>query len=71
MPLPEPPVVIEFRDGERSVPAFVASNIAVAGIDPLAFTFEEARAIADKAIERNFINNAQQRMIRSHFVENR
>ena len=71
MPLPEPPVMIEFRDGERSVPAHVASNIAVSGIDPVAYSFEDAIKVADRAIERNFINNAQLKMIHKHFAENR
>lgn len=71
MPLPDPPVEVEFRDGVRSVPAHLVSNIAISGIDPVAHTFEEAVRIADKAIERNFINNAQTRMVNRHFSEHR
>lgn len=71
MPLPEPPVVIEFRDGERSVPAHLVANMNLTGVDPLTVTYEEARDLADKAVMRNFLNNATERMISRHFMDHR
>lgn len=71
MPLPEPPIVIEFRDGERSVPAHVASNIAIAEIDPVRYTYEEAVALTDNAILKRYINNFGQDVVYKHFRDNR
>lgn len=71
MPLPEPPVVIEFRDGERAVPAHLAANMNLTGVDPLTVTYEEMRDLANKAIMRNFLNGAVERMVNRHFVDHR
>jgi hypothetical protein len=70
MSLPQP-IMITFRDGERSVPPHVASNISVAGIDPLLYSFSEAIKLTNNAIERNFINNFAQDTIYKHFRDNR
>jgi hypothetical protein len=71
MPLPDPPVEIEFRDGVRAVPAHLASNIAVSEVDPVTVTFEEAVKLADNAALRNYLNNVMRSTIHGHFVENR
>ena len=70
MPLPEPPIMIEFRDGERSVPPHVASNIAIAELDPVRYTYEEAVKLSNDAIMKNLVNNFQRDMIYKHFREN-
>ena len=71
MPLPEPPVVIEFRDGERAVPAHLAANMNLTGVDPLTVTYEEMRDLANKAIMHNYLNGVVERMVSRHFVDNR
>lgn len=71
MPLPPQPIVIEFRDGERSVPAHVASNIAIAEIDPVRYTYEEAVRLSDDALMRKLLSNYQQEFIYKHFRDNR
>lgn len=71
MPLPDPPVEIEFRDGVHAVPAWISANLNLAGIDPVRYTYEEAIRLADKAVERNFINDYAQGVIHKHFVSNR
>jgi hypothetical protein len=71
MPLPEMPVVLEFRDGERSCPPHVVSNLAMAEIDTIRFTYEEAVRQADQAILKNLLKGFQQDMIYKHFRDNR
>lgn len=71
MPLPDPPVEIEFRDGVHAVPAWISANIDLAEIDPVRYTYEEAVRLADKAVERRFINDFAQRTIDRHFTVNR
>lgn len=71
MPLPEPPIVIEFRDGERAVPPHVASNIAIAEIDPVRYTYEEAVRLSDNAILRSYVNGFARDTIYKHFRDNR
>jgi hypothetical protein len=71
MPLPQQPIVIEFRDGERSVPPHVASNIAIAKLDPAYYTYEEAVRLSEDALMKAYLQNFQQDMIYKHFRDNR
>ena len=71
MPLPEPPIMIEFRDGEKSVPPHIASNISIAEIDPFNHTYEEAVRLSEQALMKNLLKGFQQDMIHKHFRENR
>ncbi len=71
MPLPEPPIMIEFRDGEKSVPPHIASNISIAEIDPFNYTYEEAVRLSEQALMKNLLKGFQQDMIYKHFRENR
>ena len=71
MPLPEMPIVLEFRDGERSVPPHVASNISLAELDTLRYTYEEAVQLSNNAILRNFANRFQQDLVHKHFRDHR
>jgi hypothetical protein len=71
MPLPEPPIMIEFRDGERSVPPHVASNIALAEIDAIRFTYEEAVLLSNEAIMKNLLRSYQNDAVYKHFRDHR
>ena len=71
MPIIDPPIEIEFRDGLRVVPNHVASLITIAEIDPVEYTYEEAVTISNDAMLRRTLNDAMQAQIGSHFRENR
>ena len=71
MPLPEPPIEIEFRDGVHAVPAWIVANMNLAEIDPVRYTMEEAVRLADKALERRIINDYADRFVANHFTANR
>jgi hypothetical protein len=71
MPLPEQPIVIEFRDGERSVPAHVAKLIAIAELDPSLLTYEQAVEKSNNALLKKRLNDSMWKVIGSHFAENR
>lgn len=70
MPLPQP-TVIEFRDGERSVPEHVAKLIALAEIDPVRYTYEEAVEITNDQLLRSRLNDAMWKVISGHFRDHR
>lgn len=71
MPLPEPPIMIEFRDGERSVPPHLASNIALAEMDPIRYTYDEAVRLSNDAVMKNFLRSYQSEVVYKHFRDNR
>jgi hypothetical protein len=71
MPLPEPPIMIEFRDGEQSVPPHVASNITLAELDPIRYTYEEAVRLSNDAVMKNLLRSYQNEAIYKHFRDNR
>jgi hypothetical protein len=71
MPLPEPPIVVEFRDGEHSIPPHVMANISIAEIDPQRYTYEEAVQLSNNAILRSYVNKFGQDVIYKHFRDNR
>lgn len=71
MPIPDPPIEMEFRDGITVVPAHVAALISISEIDPVRYTYEEAIKISNEAMLRNRLNNVMWDTVGSHFRENR
>lgn len=68
--LPQP-TVLEFRDGERSVPEHVAHLIVLAELDTIRYTYEEAIEIANDALLRSRLNEAQRQLTLAHFRDHR
>jgi len=60
-------VELEFRDGKRVVPDYIAALLA--GIETFRLTYEEAIAEANKKSEADFINAQQDRILAAHFRE--
>ena len=60
---------IEFRDGKRVVPAYIA--LILKGIKTYRLTYDEAIAAANKKIEADFINAQQDKILAAHFKEPR
>ena len=58
---------LEFRDGKRVVPDYIAALLA--GIETFRLTYEEAIAEANKRAEADFINAQQDRILAAHFRE--
>lgn len=58
---------IEFRDGKRVVPAYIANLLS--GIETYRFTYEEAISMANKKVEADFINAQQDKILAAHFRE--
>lgn len=71
MPIIDPPIEMEFRDGPRAVPNHVASLITIAEIDPVQYTYEEAVTISNDAMLKRTLNDAMWSKVGSHFRENR
>ena len=63
------PVELEFRDGKRTVPAYIASLLT--GIETYRLTYDEAIAAANKKLESDFINAQQDKVLAAHFKEPR
>jgi hypothetical protein len=63
------PVELEFRDGKRTVPPYIASLLK--GIETYRLTYDEAIASANKKLESDFINAQQDRVLAAHFKEPR
>ena len=60
---------IEFRDGKRTVPAYIA--LILKGIETYRLTYDEAITAANKKIEADFINAQQDTILAAHFKEPR
>ena len=58
---------IEFRDGKRDVPDYIAALLS--GIETHGLTYDEAIAEANKKTEADFINAQQERVLAAHFRE--
>ena len=58
---------IEFRDGKRDVPDYIA--VLLSGIETHRLTYDEAIAEANKKTEADFINAQQERVLAAHFRE--
>lgn len=70
MPLPDPPVEVEFRDGPRSVPHHVQRMLLMAEIDPSEHTYEEAVELSNSALLRSRLNDTMWKIIHRHFADN-
>jgi hypothetical protein len=60
---------LEFRDGKRLVPEYLASIMA--GLETHRMTFEEAVGVANKRLEADFLNAKQDDVLAAHFREHR
>jgi hypothetical protein len=60
-------VELEFRDGKRVVPDYIAALLA--GVETFRLTYEEAIEEANKKSEADFINAQQDRILAAHFRE--
>jgi len=60
---------LEFRDGKRFVPAYLA--ILMGEIETFRYSYEEAIAAANKQAEERFLNAQQDRILAAHFREQR
>lgn len=58
---------LEFRDGKRVVPDYIAALLA--GVETFRLTYEEAIDTANKKSEADFINAQQDRILAAHFRE--
>ena len=61
----DPMVNVEFRDGERLVPHHVA--ILLKGFETHRMTYDEAIRVANQALVKNRLMQAQRDLISSHF----
>jgi hypothetical protein len=58
---------IEFRDGKRTVPDYIAALLT--GIETHRLTYDDAIAEANRKTEADFINAQQERVLAAHFRE--
>jgi hypothetical protein len=58
---------IEFRDGKRLVPGYIASLLT--GIETHRLTYDEAIGEANRRSESDFLNAQQDRVLAAHFRE--
>ncbi len=63
------PVELEFRDGKKTVPPYIAKLLS--GIETYRLTYDEAIAAANKKLESDFINAQQDKVLAAHFKEPR
>ena len=63
------PVELEFRDGKRTVPPYIASLLN--GIETYRLTYDEAIQAANKKLESDFLNAQQDKILAAHFKEPR
>lgn len=65
-PIPED-TMIEFRDGVRLVPEYLAAMLS--GIDTFGLTYDQAVALANEGALNQQLGRVRQNMIREHFTE--
>jgi hypothetical protein len=67
----DPPSLIEleFRDGKRQVPEYVAAIMA--GLETYRMTFEQAMVVANGRMGAHVLNAKRDEMIAAHFKERR
>ena len=63
-------VEMEFRDGVRWVPRYIAMKMTDIE-DTAVLTYEDALRVADRMELENHVKRAQQRLIADHFRVNR
>jgi hypothetical protein len=63
--LPDPVVRIEFRDGERDIPAYLARLMS--GLETFSMTYDDAVKIVNGKIASDHANRAMNRIVREHF----
>lgn len=52
---------LEFRDGKRLVPTYLADLMA--GIETFRYSFEEAREMANRRLASDFLGRVQRRIV--------
>lgn len=60
---------IEFRDGHRTVPDYIA--VLLTGIETHRLTYEEAILAGNRKAEADYLNAQQGRVLEAHFREYR
>jgi hypothetical protein len=67
----EPPKVIEleFRDGRRQVPEYVAALLA--DVETFRLTYDQSIAEANRRMGADYANAAHERVLAAHFKEHR
>jgi hypothetical protein len=63
------PTELEFRDGKRLVPEYLAAIMH--GLETFRMTYEEAVVAANKRMQADFINARGDAVIKAHFERNR
>ncbi len=58
-------VSVEFRDGERLVPHHV--GVLMKGIETHTMTYDQAIKLANQALMKNRLNDAQRNLVSAHF----
>ena len=58
-------VELEFRDGARVVPVYLADLMG--GIETFRYTFEEARSLANNRLASDHLNRVQRQIIGNSF----
>jgi hypothetical protein len=58
-------VELEFRDGARVVPVYLADMMS--GIETFRYTFEEARSLANNRLSGDYLNKVQRQIIGDSF----
>lgn len=65
-------VELEFRDGVRWVPRYIARKMAdIEEEARVVLTYQDALKVADRIELESFVKNAQQRLIAEHFRVNK
>jgi hypothetical protein len=58
------PSIVKFRDGERSIAPYLA--VLMGALDTERLTYEEARAIVNQDLAREFVTKHQERLVANH-----
>jgi hypothetical protein len=61
----DPVVAVEFRDGEKYVPAHVA--MLMKGIETHTMTYDQAIRLANQTLMKNRLQAAQASLVNAHF----
>jgi hypothetical protein len=62
---PPVPVELEFRDGPRQVPEYLAALMK--GIETYRLTYDQAVDQANKRMQSEYLNRQQDAVLKSHF----
>jgi hypothetical protein len=66
---PPVPVEIEFRDGKRQVPEYLAA--VMEGLETWRLTYDQAVVEANKRMGADYVTAAHERILTKHFKDHR